>query len=99
MNNGEWLSATQTGSTPIQYAEIYATHRENQIRSEFGITLRSHYSPNAAGGVEESTRLIMKGTSNSKYVLQNGQVNSAVDKNGGVKYIPVGKSQTPYKYK
>ena len=80
------------------YAEIYSTHRENQIRSEHGLTLRSHYSPDATGAPDESTRLIIKSTSNSKYVLQNGQTNSITDKKGNVKYVPVGKGQTPFKY-
>jgi len=98
MNNGEWFTAAQTGSSPIQYAEIYATHKENQLRSEHGRTLRSHYSPDATGAPDESTRLIMRSTSNSKYVLQSGQINSITDKKGNVKYIPISKGQTPFKY-
>jgi RHS repeat-associated protein len=82
MNKGEWLTANETGSDPIYFADIYATHRENQIRSEFGITLRSNYSSDAAGVPDERTRLIIRGTSNSKYVLQNGQINSKTDKKG-----------------
>jgi RHS repeat-associated protein len=99
INLGEWLTAVQTGSSPIYYAEIYATHRENQIRAEFGITFRSHYTQDATTGIPDgSTRLIIKGTSNSKYVLQNGQINSITDKSGNIKYIPVGNNQTSFQY-
>lgn len=98
LNNGDWFTGSQTGGSSIPYAEIYSTHRENQIRSEHGLTLRSHYSPDATGAPEESTRLIIRSTSNSRYVLQNGQINSTTDKKGNVKYIPVRKGQTPFKY-
>ncbi len=98
INNGDWFSASQTGSSSISYAEIYSTHRENQLRSEHGLTLRSHYSPDASGTPDESTRVIIRGTSNSKFVFQNGQINSITDRNNNVKYVPVVKGQTPFKY-
>ena len=36
---------TTIGNKTIPNAEKYATHVENQLRSEHGLSLRTHYSP------------------------------------------------------
>jgi RHS repeat-associated protein len=101
INRNVWISSSTTGSSDIFYSEIYATHRENQIRKEWGIPLRTHYSPiSGTSSGDESTRIITtsKGTKLSKFVDQNGNINSYTDKKGVLHYTPLKKGQTPYKY-
>jgi len=45
--NGTYDASTwaTVGQKAIPNAEKYATHVENQLRSEHGISLRTHYSP------------------------------------------------------
>src|SRR5205085_12460836 len=90
LNTGVWFSVTDaTGANKdVLNAEIYATHRENQLRSEFGLPLRTHYSPDAAGGVYEPSRIIKSGTSQSIYY----------DNNGNSTFKRLSRSQTPFTY-
>lgn len=93
-----WISSSVTGTSDIAYSEIYATHRENQIRKEWGEPLRTHYSPDGTNAGDESTRIITRGTSQSRFVDQNGNINSYTDKKGMLHYTPLKKGQTPYRY-
>ena len=57
VDRSEWVHG-------IPRSEIYATHVENQIRSEHGVSLRTHYAFNSNGTPNASTRIInSKGTS------------------------------------
>jgi len=57
---------TAVGTKDIPNAEKYATHIENQLKSEQNISLRTHYSP----GVN-STRILRSGTNQSLYYKKN----------------------------
>lgn len=90
INMGTWKTATnsQGTATNIPFAELYATHRENQIRAEFGLPLRVSYGINASGGVDPTTRIIDSKKGVSLYYLQNGTTN----------YTPLTKKQPRYQY-
>lgn len=98
LNRNIWIPASTTGSSDIFYGEIYATHRENQIRKEWGQPLRTHYSPDATGVGDESTRIITRGTKKSKFVDQSGNINSYIDRKGVLHFTPLKNGQTPYSY-
>ena len=53
---------TTIGNKTIPNAEKYATHVENQLRSEHGLSLRTHYSPGY-----NSTRLLDSRTNTSLF--------------------------------
>ena len=61
VDNGEWTQG-------ISNAEKYATHVENQLRSEHGIPLRTHYSIMDNGKGDPNTSLLIKGTNSSLYI-------------------------------
>jgi RHS repeat-associated protein len=90
INNNLWRTVTlRNGQTQnIPNAEIYATHIENQIRSENNVPLRVSYGINAAGCADPITRIIKAGTSQSIFYNQNGQTN----------YSQLKRKQTPFTY-
>jgi hypothetical protein len=90
INTCTWQSVTDANgnTTNIPNAEIYATHKENQIRAENGIPLRVSYGKDATNNPDPSTRIIRAGTSQSIYYQQNGTTN----------FTPLKKAQIPYKY-
>lgn len=53
---------TKVGAKVIPNAEKYATHVENQLRSEHGLLLRTHYSPGY-----NSTRILHPKTNQSLF--------------------------------
>ncbi|MCL1934034.1 MAG: DUF6443 domain-containing protein [Candidatus Azobacteroides sp.] len=70
IDNKTWISSSITGKDPILNAEKYATHVENQLRAENGITLREYYGVNNSNGVLKpltSTKLINKDGSSIFY--------------------------------
>lgn len=64
LDQSNWVSITGSdGNTQnIPKAELYSTHRENQLRSEQGLPLRTHYAVDANGNGYEPTRIIIKST-------------------------------------
>ena len=64
LDQSTWFSTTDangnTQNTPK--AEIYSTHRENQLRAEQGIPLRTHYGVDANGSGYEPSRIIINST-------------------------------------
>lgn len=70
----------------IPNAEKYATHIENQLRSENGLPLRTHYGVLDTGQGDPQTSLLRKGTGVSLYYKRIVGI-------GGV-YVPT----TPYIY-
>lgn len=87
IDNSTWITI---GNKNISNSEKYATHIENQIRSEHNIPLRTHYAiQELKGGVQiglESTRIVSGGFS-LFYIRNNGMT-----QNGFL--LP----PTPYKY-
>jgi RHS repeat-associated protein len=77
INNGAWYSFKDANgkSKSVPFADIYATHRENQIRAQNGLSLRTHYIPDGNGGGVEETRVIRGGTNKSLYYTPNGSTN------------------------
>ncbi|MDH6342441.1 RHS repeat-associated protein [Parabacteroides sp. PFB2-12] len=59
-----WVTVTGVDGKPVDIpnAEKYATHIENQLRSEHRIPLRTHYSPRV-----HSTRILRSGTNQSLF--------------------------------
>jgi len=74
----------------IPNMEIYATHRENQLRSEQGIPLRTGYIPNYSGA-----RIINVSTRSSLYYDANG--NSYFDPKSST-FSTVPRGNQPFKY-
>ena len=70
----------------VRNAEKYATHVENQLRSEHGLSLRTHYGILSTGIGDPQTPLLRKGTGVSLYYRRIVGI-------GGV-YVPT----TPYIY-
>jgi hypothetical protein len=91
MNNSTWYSTPDANGieNSVSKSEIYATHRENQLRTEHGIPLRTHYSPDDEGGKYEPSRIVQRGTAKSIFY----------DSNGATNYSPLSRRQTPYLYK
>lgn len=86
---GDWINDSNQ-SVVIPNAEIYSTHRENQLRSEQGLPLRTDYVPNYSG-----SRILDIKKRMSLYYDSNG--NSIFNqKNNTYKTVP--KKTTPYKY-
>lgn len=90
INNNTWQTVpTPNGSTQnIPNAEIYATHIENQIRAENGLSLRVSYGVGPNNSVDEATRIIRRNTNQSLYY----------DNNGNTNYRRLGRKQTPFGY-
>jgi hypothetical protein len=90
INHNPWVSVTLPNGTTrnIENAEIYATHMENRIRAEHGLSLRVSYAMDANGNYDPGTRIIQAGTSQSVYYDANGVTN----------YSPVISTQTPFTY-
>ncbi|GAB6010278.1 M91 family zinc metallopeptidase [Dysgonomonas reticulitermitis] len=85
IDNSTWVTE---GGVAIPNSEKYATHVENQLRSENNIPLRTHYGIDASSGTRvglESTRIIRGGV--SSFYMQS---------NGTVRGIPL--LRTPYRY-
>ena len=61
INLNTWVNLPGGGSIPN--AEIYATHRENQIRAENGLSLRAYYGITTTGAGDPSTRIVRNGQS------------------------------------
>lgn len=75
-NSDVWRTVTDANgnTTTIPNAEIYATHVENQIRSENKLPLRAYYGVDGAGGGDPSTRLL-RGNTQSLYYSPSGTTN------------------------
>lgn len=67
LDNSPWPGA---GDPRITNSEKYATHLENQVRSEHGIGLRTHYSWSTDGRPNDATRIINATTSASLFYTQ-----------------------------
>lgn len=80
VNRRTWrmLNTQQGGFIRVPYAELYATHVENQIRAENGLPLRVSYAGAIAGPEGVETRadggslLIRPGTRESLYFTADG---------------------------
>lgn len=75
LNMSTWImlpvTDPQTGVTtnkPATKSEIYATHKENQIRAEQGLPLRTHYSGDVNNVGYEPSRVVVRGTRMSTYI-------------------------------
>lgn len=90
IDRNTWQSVTDAyGNTVnIRNAELYATHIENQIRSENKLPLRAYYSFDASGSGDPNTRLIRAGTQQSLYYDAAGTTN----------YKQLGKKQPAFTY-
>jgi RHS repeat-associated protein len=90
INTKPWHTVTDaSGNTvKIKNAEIYATHIENQIRSENKLPLRAYYGVDASGSGDPNTRLLRAGTQQSLYYNANGSTN----------YKPLGRKQPAFTY-
>jgi RHS repeat-associated protein len=86
---GDWIN-DPIQSVVIPNAEIYSTHRENQLRSEQGLPLRTDYVPNYSG-----SRILDIKKRMSLYYDSNG--NSIFNQQNNT-YKTVPKKITPYKY-
>lgn len=71
VESGTWV---RVGDKKISNSEKYTTHLENQIRSEHGITLRTHYAYDTSGVGVNSTRLIDATTSTSLFYTQTKSI-------------------------
>lgn len=78
---------TATGNRNIPTSEIYTTHRENQLRSENGLPLRTHYGVDQYGS-GMGPRIIIPSTGASRYYSSQGVTN----------YRPLKRGVTPYIY-
>ena len=71
IDNSTWVTV---GGVAIPNSEKYATHIENQLRVENGISLRTHYGMDASTGTRvglESTRIV-RGNESLYYRQSNG---------------------------
>lgn len=84
---GLWINDTVT-PIALDNDDIYATHRENQLRKENGLPLRVEYSP----GYSNSRIIDNAGT--SLYIDKNGHY--YLDKNNHARKLT--KSEIPFKY-
>lgn len=84
-----WFSVTDpNGNTAnVRNHEIYATHTENKIRTEFGLPLRTHYTPGPYGIPYEPSRIIKRNTAESL----------CFDSDGNTNYSRLPKTSTPYR--
>ena len=89
INKNTWQSVTDANGNTVKIlnAELYATHIENQIRSENKLPLRAYYGVDASGSCDPNTRLIRAGTQ-SLYYNANGTTN----------YKQLGKKQPAFTY-
>lgn len=76
MDMNTWYTVTEQNgnSKAIPRAEIYATHIENQIRSENNLQLRTHYSVDPLGN-GTGPRIIFNNSIQSKYYDSRGIAN------------------------
>jgi len=90
INRSAWVTYPKPGggTGTIPNSEKYATHMENQIRSEHGVALRVSYAMDPSGNPDPGTRIIRAGTSQSIFYNQGGTTN----------YSPLGTGQTPFTY-
>ncbi|WP_343207142.1 M91 family zinc metallopeptidase [Arthrospiribacter ruber] len=80
----------QNGATQsVPRAEISATHTENQIRAENGLSLRQSYTYDPSGS-PTGTRIIFNGTRQSRYYNSSG--------NSNPNFRPIRRRQTPFTY-
>ena len=90
-DSSPWVTvATAAGSVTIPNSEKYATHIENQLRSENNIPLRTHYGIDQSTGIRvglESTRIISPNTNGSIFYTQQAYM------------INVGAIQIPFIYR
>lgn len=92
LDQNTWFNVTnQSGqSQSIPYAEIYATHIENQIRSENGLPLRTHYAVDAYGN-GSGPSILFNNSRQSRFYDSRGIVNP--------NYHPINRrKQTPFTY-
>jgi len=92
LDQNTWFNVTnQSGqSQSIPYAEIYATHIENQIRSENSLPLRTHYAADAYGN-GSGTSILFNNSNQSRFYDSRGIVNP--------NYRPIKRrKQTPFTY-
>ena len=81
------MPTSDTESRNIPISEIHTTHRENQMRSEHGLPLRTHYGKDQFGNGMGPT-IIRPSVGASRYYNAQGITN----------YRPVGRKVTPYIY-
>ena len=91
-NPATWfnMTATDRNGNPVQRSiptsEIHTTHRENQLRSENGLPLRTHYGMEQYGnGV--GPRIIVPSTGASRYYNSQGTTNYNSLRRGVMPYI------------
>lgn len=91
MNTWQTVTDQNGNQKSIPYAEVSATHTENQIRAENGLPLRTHYTVDANGN-GTGTRIIYNRTRQSRYYNSNGVTNP--------NYRPISrrKNQIPFTY-
>jgi len=77
INRNTWQTVTDANGTTVNIRnfELYATHIENQIRSENKLPLRIFYRVDASGSGDSNTRLIKAGTQQSLFYNANGMTN------------------------
>jgi hypothetical protein len=68
-----WVDAISQFDKPISNAEKYATYRENQIRNEHGIPLRTHYSAIYVGSGVAGNANGWIGTAGTSILDSNGE--------------------------
>lgn len=81
------MPTSETGGRNIPISEIHTTHRENQMRTENGLPLRTHYGVDASG-YGYGPRVIVPSTGASRYYNATGVTN----------YRPIGRKVAPYIY-
>lgn len=85
--HGTWFTmATEKGNRNISTSEIVTTHIENQLRSEQGLPLRTHYGTQDNYGY--GPRTIVPSTGASRYYNSDGMTN----------YQPLKRGVSPYVY-
>lgn len=78
LTNGEsvydvWVNNPDNPDRPFRQSEKYATHIENIMRSQSGMSLRTHYARQGSGGYEPTRILDAKGGSKFYNVSLNFQ--------------------------
>lgn len=81
------MPTSETQGRSISVSEIHTMHRENKMRSEHGLPLRTHYGADASG-FGYGPRVIVPSTGASRYYNAAGVTN----------YRPIGRKVAPYIY-
>jgi hypothetical protein len=88
MNTWQTVPTPNGGTQNIPNAEIYATHIENQLRAENGLSLRVSYGVGANNSVDKATRILRRNTNQSLYY----------DNSGNTNYSRLGGKKIPFTY-